>query len=119
MSSRLLEELFAELAAKRPQTLPERAAIDAAMGAVVRGILESGGQPTIPTTSAHPSPTASQQVESTPSAEPAPSPPVLAKDSPFYGLSLRDAAFKHLTLCAPKDAKTAREIWEALAAAGF
>jgi hypothetical protein len=117
MSSRLLEEIFAELAAKRPQTLAERAAIDAAIGAVVRGILESGGQPTIPTSSS-PSPTASQQVESR-SAEPAPSPPGLAKDSPFYGLSLRDAAHKYLTLCAPKDAKTAREIWEALAVAGF
>jgi hypothetical protein len=46
-------------------------------------------------------------------------PSSLPTNSPFYGLGLRDAAFKLLFVSHPKHTQTSREIWEALASAGF
>jgi transposase len=106
MPSRLLEETLADLLAKRPQTLEERAAIDAAIAAVVRGMQGSGGRSDTPPTTTAEAPTP-QQVP----------PKALSESSPFYGLGLKEAAPKQISIAGKP--QFAREIWAALKAEGY
>lgn len=105
MSSILLQQALNELLAKRPQTVEERAAIDAAIASIVRGMQ---GLPAAP-----------QTVSPTPAIEQ----PAVVKDralpsiSPFFGLGLREAGPKHLSIVGKP--QTAREIWLALDDAGY
>jgi hypothetical protein len=107
MSSRLLEETLADLLAKRPQTLEERAAIDAAIAAVVRGM--QGGLVPTPGDPApsKPTPVATQEAPLK----------TLPESSPFYGLGMREACPKVLLLTGKP--MTPREIWETLKSAGY
>jgi hypothetical protein len=77
---------------------------------VLEGILASGGMPaaaaaTVPT------------VEGATPAQPAERP--MSKLSQFYGIGLKEACAKLLSLVPEKQAMTAREIWEQLKAEGW
>ena len=111
MSSELLQQLLADLRAKRhlAQTAPERIAIDGAIADVLDGIFASGDALSIsaPAAVVEPPSLTSQ----TPSERP------ISKHSRFYGLGLREAAPKVLALV--KQPQLPVEIWEVLKGEGF
>jgi len=109
MSSSLLQRLLAELRASRPRakTDHERRAIDGAMADLVDGIMASGDVPGVAPESRDREETA--QVAERP----------MSKHSPFYGLGLKEACPKLLSLSESKAPQTPREIWEQLKADGF
>src|SRR5262245_7746183 len=110
MAATLLQKLLAELRASRPQakTDHERRAIDGAMADLVDGIMASGDMPgaALSQPGDRESP---QQVVERP----------MSKHSPFYGLGLKEACPKLLSLITTKTPQTAREIWEQLKAEGW
>ena len=109
MSSALLQRLLAELRASRPRakTDHERRAIDGAMADLVDGIMAGGDAPGVRAKSRDREEFA--QVAERP----------MSKHSPFYGLGLKEACPKLLSLSESKTPQTPREIWEQLKADGF
>ena len=103
MPSRLLQQVLAELFAKHPQTAEERAAINAAIAEISRALLGHG------------LPAADRPTDEPPSRQTDRN--TLSKYSPFYGLGLREACPKQLSLAAKP--QYPREIWEALKAEGY
>jgi hypothetical protein len=109
MPSSLLQKLLAELRAGRPQakTDHERRAIDGAMADLVDGIMASGDMPGV-----LPSQPSEREASSQFSERP------MSKLSPFYGMGLKEACPKLLSLIG-KPPKAPREIWDALKAEGW
>jgi hypothetical protein len=105
MPSKTLQQALAELLARRPQTAEERLAIDGAIASLVR-VMQSGDVLQV-TGAAIASAIADQP------------PKQLSTKSPYYGLGLREAGPKRLSMLPPKTAQSARQIWEALAAEGY
>lgn len=110
MSSDLLQQLLADLRAKRhlARTPAERAAINGAIADVLDGIFASGG--TLPNTDVAPT------VEPATVTQPIAERPI-SKHSQFYGLGLREAAPKVLALV--KQPQLPAEIWAVLEGEGF
>lgn len=109
MSSELLQQLLADLRAKRHQarTDHERKVIAGLIADALDGLDASGGTPQI----------AAVQPNSSPPVPGAERP--MSKHSPFYGKGLKEACPKLLSLSADKRPQTPREIWEQLKADGF
>jgi transposase len=109
MPSALLQKLLGELRAARAQaTASERGAIDAAIVDILEGILAAGGMPAV----VAPSP-------GEPKSAPPPVERPMSKLSPFYGIGLKEACPRLLSLVGSKTPQTAREIWEQLKAEGW
>jgi hypothetical protein len=113
MPSSLLQKLLAELRASRPQakTDDERRAIEAAMADLVDGIMASDEIPGV---------TSSQPVERAASPQVAERP--MSKLSPFFGIGLKEACPKLLSIIGDRGNKTPqspREIWDHLKAEGW
>ena len=103
MPSRLLQQVLAELLAKHPQTAEERAAINAAIAEISRALFSDR----LPAVAGPTDEPPSQQSDRN----------TLSKYSPFYGLGLREACPKQLSLATKP--QYPREIWEALKAEGY
>lgn len=97
-----IKKALAELLAKRPSSIDEKTAIDAAIVALLRvGAVPPSG----------PSATERSPLPTSGSATRTP------EQNPFYGLGLKDACFKQLAMT--RTPQTVKEVWEGLAAAGF
>lgn len=116
MASELLQQLLADLRAKRhlAQTAPERIAIDGAIADVLDGIFASGG--TLPMAAPQENNRRPSEQEPTTAVQALAERPI-SKHSQFYGLGLREAAPKVLALV--KEPQLAREVWDVLNAEGF
>jgi hypothetical protein len=107
MPSALLEKLLGQLRAARAQaTTAERGPIDAAIVDLLEGVLPIGGMSVAPSDlgGAVAAPTAERP---------------MSKLSPFYGIGLKEACPKLLSLIGSKTPQTAREIWDQLKAEGW
>jgi Helix-turn-helix domain of resolvase len=104
MSSALLQQTLSDLLAKQPATLEERAAIDAAIAAVVRGM--QGYVPQVNATVTV-TPAATRVIDAKPMPE----------GNPFYGLGLREACPRQLEMI--RKPQLPREIWEVLQSVGY
>ena len=116
MPSILLQKLLGDLRAARSQatTVSERSAIDGAIADILDGIFATGGMPevgavgTAKSALAVPSETQSERP--------------MSKLSPFYGIGLKEACPKLLSIIGDRGNKTPqapREIWEHLKAEGW
>lgn len=103
MPSHLLQQVLAELLAKHPQTAEERAAINAAIAEISRALFSDRLPAVAGPTDEPPSRQSDRDT--------------LSKYSPFYGLGMREACPKQLSLAAKP--QNPREIWEALKAEGY
>lgn len=110
MSSAVLQKLLIDVRARRSQakTDQERTAIDLASAVLMDGIIASGDVP---------GQAAAQPIEREASPQVAERP--MSKLSQFYGIGLKEACAKLLSLVPEKQAMTAREIWEQLRAEGW
>src|SRR5262245_44993249 len=118
MSSELLQQILADLRAKRhlAQSAQERIVIAGAIADVLDGIYASGGMLPVAAAPQEIDPaTAVHQALAT-SERP------MSKLSPFYGMGLKEACPKLLRLIGERRGKipqTAREIWDQLKAEGW
>jgi Homeodomain-like domain-containing protein len=110
MPSTLLQKLLADLlsARARAATPAEQTAIDGAIADVAAGLHAGGGLPENAVSSL-------KEVNSPGVVAERP----MSRLSPFYGLGLKEACAKLLSLVPEKQAMTAREIWEQLKAEGW
>jgi transposase len=113
MPSTRLQKLLGDLRAARSQatTVSERSAIDGAIADILDGIFATGGMPEVG---------AAKPTLDVPSETPSERP--MSKLSPFYGIGLKEACPKLLSIIGDRGNKTPqapREIWEHLKAEGW
>ncbi len=111
MSSGLLQKCLADLLSAKAQatTAAELKAIDGAIADVAAGLHAGGGL----SEGVASNPTEVSTSIASPSERP------MSKLSQFYGIGLKEACAKLLSLVPEKQALTAREIWEQLKAEGW